>query len=1263
MGYISKYRIHLILVSVILLLLSYVVHFYHNRPQELSTAAKDLKKGLFLMERDFERSVADSSDVLAVLKDDFSQDLLDKLVSRPYSILVYQGSDLKFWNNQEVSLPYSSVKTYPQGVSFVDLVGGYYQLIKKEHSFEFTEDRVTVLALQLIQKTYDYENKYLSNELNSRLKLPAGIRLSSHKVHNAYPLSFDDERNELYLSYDDVGKEKSSLFGLLLGFIGLLIWLLLLTEAAISVGRSGSGLAGALFLTVGLIMIRLFMIIFDVPISIGNMALFQPPDEFPYILANSMGNMLINVFMIFWIVFYIHQHVRFPDLELQRNQRMLVLATAIAGFGLCTLGLILSLRHVIVSLDNSVNIGTIIDTSFATAISLLVFHLLLFSYLLICQRTADLLETLHFKWKTKLQILAAVLIPYLLVNLWTGMEVWEWIFVVWCIFFVLASEFFRLLSGKDFTTTRLAIWVASVALFTSFLIADFERHKDEVRLQDYVSNLNLERDPITEFLFEDVSLGISRDNAIRHYYEMPYLPKRELIKRLYIYFGSYFTKYDIKIHPFKLDGESLSKRSDSGLRLQYYEQKINGGYRTESTHLFLFTNPNGGSSYLAKIPVHTDKSPLPVGYVIIEMIKNGQEQRTVYPDLVIEDKYRVPSYYSSYENAIYLDDTLSSSKGDYRYPYVIDPQFKKKRESFSLRKSGYLHIVQNLTGNKSIIASKKAEFFNDLLSILSFVIFSLFVLALLAIVLSGYRQFGSIKMTIRELFYSSLRKKVNFAVILIIFISFLGIGLVTVYNFTARSGEYHAERLTRIQSAIRTAIEYEIKSDRDLNSDSKLMLDEDQLMLTITTISEINHMDVNLYDTDGNLLVSSQPIIFDKGLVSKNMNPVAYFNMNRLNRRNFIQNENIGKLNYLASYSPILNPAGEVLGYLQLPYYAKEQNLKEQISNFLVTLFNVYVLLLIGAAFLALFVSRSITQSLTLISSKLKDIRLDQKNELLEWPDDDEIGALVEQYNEIIIQLDKSAQLLAKTEREYAWQQMAKQVAHEIKNPLTPMKLSIQHLQRAHERNAPNIKELTDRVTGTLIEQIDNLSEIASAFGDFAKMPRAQAERINLREIISRVVVLFRDDKKAKVLEMLPEEDIFVMADKHQLISVFNNIIKNAIQAIPEEREGCVVVNIKRMDEGVIVGISDNGKGIPEEMRDKVFVPNFTTKNSGMGLGLAICKNIINNAGGEIWFQSRMNEGTTFFIKLPLDQPDHLKFKAAAELRAVEHMDEYDFDD
>ena len=234
----------------------------------------------------------------------------------------------------------------------------------------------------------------------------------------------------------------------------------------------------------------------------------------------------------------------------------------------------------------------------------------------------------------------------------------------------------------------------------------------------------------------------------------------------------------------------------------------------------------------------------------------------------------------------------------------------------------------------------------------------------------------------------------------------------------------------------------------------------------------------------------------------------------------------------------------------------------------------------------------------------------------------------------MISELEQSAQKLAKGERESAWREMAKQIAHEIKNPLTPMKLSIQYLQRAIDDGNPNITELAKKVSKTLEEQIENLSSIATAFSSFAKMPKAQNEIINLNELLKSITDLFAREEDTTVTFTTSAENPLVFADKNQLVSVFNNLVKNAIQSIPEQRKGFIDIHIKEEDGWMITSVSDNGSGIPNDNYDKVFVPNFTTKSSGTGLGLAITKQIIDGTGGRIWFESAENVGTTFFVRL-----------------------------
>jgi nitrogen fixation/metabolism regulation signal transduction histidine kinase len=293
------------------------------------------------------------------------------------------------------------------------------------------------------------------------------------------------------------------------------------------------------------------------------------------------------------------------------------------------------------------------------------------------------------------------------------------------------------------------------------------------------------------------------------------------------------------------------------------------------------------------------------------------------------------------------------------------------------------------------------------------------------------------------------------------------------------------------------------------------------------------------------------------------------------------------------------------------------------------------VLFLIAAALLAVFLSRSITNSLTLIADSIRSVQFGKTNSPIQWKNDDEIGWLVKQYNAMLAELEKSAGLLAKSEREGAWREMAKQVAHEIKNPLTPMKLSIQHLQRAIKDNSPDIKELTERISHRLIEQIDTLSNIATAFSDFAKMPQGELVKIEAAPILVSTVELFNELENLEIHIHHLVPDSFVKGDKEQLMRVFTNIIKNASQSIPEQQQGIIDIDMLESEEDYVISIKDNGIGIAEEKRSHIFEPNFTTKSSGTGLGLAISKNIVERMGGKIWFETEVGQYSIFYIRLP----------------------------
>ncbi len=284
-----------------------------------------------------------------------------------------------------------------------------------------------------------------------------------------------------------------------------------------------------------------------------------------------------------------------------------------------------------------------------------------------------------------------------------------------------------------------------------------------------------------------------------------------------------------------------------------------------------------------------------------------------------------------------------------------------------------------------------------------------------------------------------------------------------------------------------------------------------------------------------------------------------------------------------------------------------------------------------------MFISGRLTAPISMLSERLASVGVGRKSEHLSYRGHDEIGELVKQYNQMVDEIEESAQKLANSEREYAWREMAKQIAHEIKNPLTPMKLNVQQLFKSWNDKVPGFEKKLERFTKNQIEYIDNLSSIASAFSAFAKMPGTNAIELNLIDQIKTSLELFKNTDNITFRVKWPHESkVIIFADREQLNGVFSNLIKNGIQSIPPGREGVIKVSVDVLSNKVIVAIGDNGSGISEDIKKKMFTPNFTTKSSGMGLGLSIVKKYIESSGGRIWFESEADKGSVFYVELPL---------------------------
>ncbi len=477
----------------------------------------------------------------------------------------------------------------------------------------------------------------------------------------------------------------------------------------------------------------------------------------------------------------------------------------------------------------------------------------------------------------------------------------------------------------------------------------------------------------------------------------------------------------------------------------------------------------------------------------------------------------------------------------------------------------------------------------------------------------------------------SLRIRIFLSMIVLVLIASILMASISIIQFKNEAKDYHQERLERKEKAIKEHINYVLSTTTyPLTSRNLGLIFKDK----IHELAQIHNLEINIYSLDGKLLKSSKAS-FSIDSVSP---PIPKFILKLVQSsidKRYVDIKNIDGVKNRSSYSQIKDEKFKPLGILNLPYVEDDGFYEKELQSFLIRLGQVYTFMLLIAFALAYFLSSYITKSLKTISDKLSETSLNQKNEkIVLEANSKEINLLIKSYNGMVDELEQSALKLAQSEREEAWREMAKQVAHEIKNPLTPMRLTVQSFQRKFDPNDPNLIQKLKDYSDTLIQQIDTMSAVASAFSNFASMPAQQNETLNVVEVVELALDIFNEDY---IVFESQEEEIITKLDRTQLIRIITNLVKNAIQAIPENQENkSILVAVKRVDGNVLISVRDNGVGIETENIDRIFEPKFTTKNSGMGLGLGIIKNIIENYKGTITFETSRNKGTTFTVLLPI---------------------------
>ncbi|MDW5289490.1 sensor histidine kinase [Formosa sp. PL04] len=475
----------------------------------------------------------------------------------------------------------------------------------------------------------------------------------------------------------------------------------------------------------------------------------------------------------------------------------------------------------------------------------------------------------------------------------------------------------------------------------------------------------------------------------------------------------------------------------------------------------------------------------------------------------------------------------------------------------------------------------------------------------------------------------SLRLRIFVAMLFVVVLASILIVGVAIHQYGEEAIDYHQQRLERKEKNIKAHLNFIIQqTSYEVKTEKIPYIFKDK----IYEIANIHSLQINIYGLDGSILTSSRAG-FAQDSVPHCINTDILNTLSNTAKHTFVEKRSENNKVFQSSYSIITDQKFKPLAILNLPYLEDDDFLAKELDEFLERISYAYLFMLVLASAIAFFLANYITKSIKTISDKINTTTLEKRNERIDVEDaSEEISTLVQSYNSMIDQLEESAKKLAKSEREEAWREMAKQVAHEIKNPLTPMRLTVQNFQRKFSPDDPNIHQKVEEYSETLIQQIDTMSSIASAFSNFANMPAQQNETLNVVNTVRLSLDIFNKDY---IVFLAEREEIITTFDKTQLIRIVTNLVKNAIQSIPDERVPKIVVHVSLHDGIIKITVSDNGIGIEDGNETKVFEPKFTTKTSGTGLGLAMVKNIVETYNGNITFMTQLNKGTTFIVTFP----------------------------
>lgn len=1171
---------------------------------------KDYKRSITHFQEQFDKSKLNLTkyiDQIAQLKD---LDSISFIKKQDYATYLYKNDSLCYWNNNKIPISSFEDQYFPkEGISH--LQNGWY------YTQTYTRDSITIAVSFLIRHQYAYENQYLKNNFNPKFEFPYKGYISLEQ-HNSYPI-YDNgkfifgvvpyaiQNIKYYYSDGIFGLLILSTFFLLFSILqylknksnytklimcSLIVWLryLSLTNNWFSVFDDITAFQSTLYASSSLFpsfadfWLNIIVIIFAFKVLIGILLPFREDKKINFYLLRGF---LSTIFVLFLII--------------------------LSGY---------LFKGLIENSSIKLDVSKLFNLNFYSFFALASFGLIFYEAIMGLRRIINFYFENEVKPWIKwfgTELLAA---GYIVFNLFSGFPFKSWGLMV-LLFFVF--HWFCIKYKKELPNYTIIIILFLFSLHSFNILQNLLDKKERQERILLANQLASDQDITTELEYDNIKHKIQDDSYLIKLLKdnkriSPSVLQDNLEKE---YFNNFWEQYEVDFFLFNEKKHSLLNYSNerlSGLRKLDDIITFNSIPSDIDPNIYYIRNFTSQYAYIIKQFIQDDHHFY--GYLYIALKTKKIPEKIGYPRLLISSKSKVFNVLENYSIAKYYNHKLVYDYGKFVFPSIdnkIVERLGNANEGFVNRR-GFNHYIYKQTDMDMIIVSKPVGTTFQFFTSFSY-LFCFFGLLLL--------------LPFFERLFFKKKWKILPTLALRIQILLVGIVLITLFAYGIGSWIFIQRQYSEITSEhIRdklNSISINLKILKE--SDSSLFHQEEKGILEsqLINLANVFTTDINIFEPNGYLLSTSRQKLFNSGLISEQINSDALKHITRFNNSEYIHAESIGGLSYTSGYAPIYNSDGTIGAIINLQQFGQQEQYQLQIEHYLVSILNIFILLLAFTTMFTLFISNWITLPLKKLRDSVSNIRLGKYNQPIEYQGKDEIGELVDRYNEKLQELEYTAQQLAQSERENAWKEMAKQVAHEIKNPLTPMKLRLQHFKRLFDEQRATDKDQVDSLVNSMIEQIDTLAGIANEFSNFAKMPKSEFSVVDLVSIIKNVKELYQSTIETEIEFFHAKRECNTLGSRDLLLRVFNNLIQNALQSIPENRNPKIGVFIHKIQDEWRIEIKDNGSGIPKELQPRIFTPYFTTKSKGTGLGLAMVKQIIDLHGGKISYDTS-ESGTTFHI-------------------------------